>query len=399
MASLCLYLQAHQPLRLRRFSVFDIGAGKPYFDDERNHFYLERIVNKCYRPTTELLLELVRRHRGRFAVNFGLTGALLEQLEAQFPDVIKNFQALVGTGHVEIMGETYHHSLAFFYSRPEFNAQVEAHRRKIWELFKVRPKVFRNTELATTNALAAAVKKMGYKALLAEGHDWLLGWRSPNFLYSLKTARGLPVLLRNYRLSDDISFRFSAQWWSGWPLTADRFAAWVDEAGRESHTVNLFMDLETFGEHQWPETGIFDFLSHLPEHIFKNEKSVFRTVSKVAALHKPVGEIDMHHLTSWADVERDLSAWRGNKMQQTALAELYALEKRVKRSHDPKILRDWRFLQTSDHFYYMCTKWFSDGDVHKYFNPYESPYEAYLTFVNILNDLRFRLESKRRRTR
>lgn len=394
MTPVCIYLEAHQPMRMRRFSIFDIGSGKPYFDTERNLFYLRRIVEKSYLPMTELLLDLVRADRDRFAVSLGLTGVLLEQLEEHFPDVIRNLGKLVRTGRVELLGETYYHSFAFLYSRPEFADQVALHRRKLWRLFRVRPRVFRHTELATNNELARVVKRMGYAGLLAEGHDWLLGWRSPNMVYSLKTAPGLPVLLRNYRLSDDISFRFSSRAWSEWPLTAERFATWLAESGKEGQVVNLFMDFETFGEHQWRETGIFEFMRALPGILTHRSAAGFRTVSEVFRAAEPMGELDMHHLTSWADIERDLSAWRGNKMQESAFRELYALERRVKAARDRALLADWRLLQTSDHFYYMCTKWFADGDVHKYFNPYESPYEAYITFMNIIQDLKLRLEAK-----
>lgn len=394
MTTICFYLQAHQPVRLRRFSVFDIGSGASYFDRERNLFYLERIVRKSYLPMTELLLALAREHGARFAVNLGITGVLLEALEEHFPSVLENIRKLIATGRAELLAETYYHSLAFLYSRPEFKAQVAEHARALRKQFKVRPRIFRHTELATSNELARAVKAMRYRGLLAEGHDWLLGWRSPNMVYELKTAPGLPVLLRNYRLSDDVSFRFSARSWREWPLTADRFASWVHGAAEDSQVVNLFMDFETFGEHQWPETGIFEFMRHLPAELARGGSARFVTVSEAFKEFSPRGTLDMHHMTSWADVERDLSAWRGNKMQESALRELYALEPNVLRSRDRTLIRDWRLLQTSDHFYYMCTKWFADGDVHKYFNPYESPYEAYLTFMNIINDMKIRLEER-----
>lgn len=391
MASLCLYFHVHQPVRLRRFSVFDIGTEAPYFDDARNEFYLRRAAEKCYRPMTALLLDLIRAYGKRFAVSFSLTGVFLEQAERWFPDVLQSFRKLAKTGRVEFLAETYHHSLASLYSRREFREQVKLHERKLFSLFQTKPRVFRNTELCASNEIARTAKRWGYRGLLAEGHGYLLEWRSPNFVYELKTAPNFPVLMRNYRLSDDISFRFSAPWWSERPLTAEKFASWVDAAAGNGPLVNLFMDFETFGEHQWPETGIFEFMRHLPAKLFQNPANHFVTVSEAIKKFKPVAALDMHYLTSWADIERDLSAWRGNKLQESALAELYALEKPVKAARDRKLLDDWRKLQTSDHFYYMCTKWFADGDVHKYFNPYESPYEAYITFMNIINDIKLRV--------
>lgn len=391
MASLCFYFHAHQPVRLRRFSIFDIGSNVPYFDEGQNAFYLKRIVEKCYRPMTKLLLDCIESHGKRFAVSFSLSGVFLDQLERGFPDVLENFKALVKTGRVELVAETYYHSLAFLYSKKEFLDQIALHRRKIRSLFKFEPKVFRNTELCASNDIARTVSALGYRGFLAEGASDLLEWRSPNYVYRLKGAPRLPVLLRNYRLSDDISFRFSAPWWSERPLTAEKFAGWIDAAANRGSLINLFMDFETFGEHQWPETGIFEFMRYLPEKLFQNPEHHFVTVSEAIRKHKPVATLDMKRLISWADVERDLSAWRGNAMQNSALRELYSLESAVKRSKNKALLEDLRKLQTSDHFYYMCTKWFSDGDVHKYFNPYESPYEAYITFMNIMNDMKLRL--------
>jgi alpha-amylase len=314
------------------------------------------------------------------------------------PEVLHSFQELVATGRVEILAETYYHSLSFLYDRAEFQEQVAKHTRMVQDLFGVTPTSFRNTELIYNNELANAVEKMGYKAILAEGWDPILEWRSPNFVYKSKTTDSLRLLLKNYRLSDDVAFRFSNRGWSEWPLTADRYAQWISNVNGCGNIVNLFMDYETFGEHQWEDTGIFDFLRHFPGEVLKHPDNKFLTVTQVAQQHEPTEEIDIHNYISWADVERDLSAWLGNGMQQGAIQELYRIGKAVKESGDADLVESWRRLTTSDHFYYMCTKWFSDGDVHKYFSPYESPYEGYIAFMNAMNDLSLRAKVRGART-
>jgi len=304
--------------------------------------------------------------------------------------VIDSFVELSKTGCIEFLSETYHHSLSFLYSKEEFMRQVKKHKAKIKELFNQKPKIFRNTELIYNNELAHYVEQMGYKGILAEGADHVLGWRSPNFVYKAKTTNNLKLLLKNYKLSDDIAFRFSNRGWKEWPLSAEKFSAWLDAA--EGTTINLFMDYETFGEHQWEDTGIFNFMRQLPKELVK--KNIFFKTPSNLIQEQPVAELDIHHTVSWADLERDLSAWLGNKMQHAAINELYAMEKNILNSNDKSLIESWRRLQTSDHFYYMCTKWFSDGDVHKYFNPYDSPYESYMSFMNILNDIALRLRKK-----
>lgn len=393
MISICFYLHAHQPHRLKNYSVFEIGSHAQYFDYERNKEYLARIIRKSYLPTNRVLLDLIKATDGRFKVSFSITGSLLEQLN-DFPEVIESFQKLVDTGCVELLSETYYHSLAYLFSQTEFKEQVSLHRRLIKKLFHCEPKVFRNTELMFNNDLAKTVQDMGYKGILAEGADYVLGWRSPNFLYRVKSADKIKILLRNYRLSDDLAFRFSSHEWPEWPLTADKYAHWINQTHGSGEVVNLFMDYETFGEHQWAETGIFDFLKCFPFEVLKHKDTVFHTPSEIVQQKQPVAELDFPHITSWADTERDLSAWLGNSMQKSALAKLYSLENTIKEAKNCSLLDDWRKLQTADHFYYMCTKWFSDGDVHKYFNPYESPYEAFITFMNIFNDLKLRVGSR-----
>lgn len=394
MPSVCFYTHIHQPQRLKNFSVFDIGQNNTYFDNESNHAYLDRIAHKSYLPTNKILKDLIKRTDGNFKISFSISGSLIEQLESFYPEVLESFKDLANTGNVEFLAETYYHSLAYLYSQSEFENQIEMHKKKIEDTFGQTPKVLRNTELMFNNEIAKIAQDKGYKAILAEGVDHILGWRSPNFVYRAKTADKIKLLLKNYKLSDDVAFRFSERNWKEWPLTAEKFAAWINQVNGNGELVNLFMDYETFGEHQWAETGIFEFLNHFPEKILEHPDNEFLTVSEAADKYQPRDELDIHSVISWADVERDLSAWVGNKMQERALEYLYSFQDEVLASEDKSIIEDWRKLQISDHFYYMCTKWFADGDVHKYFNPYETPYDAFITFMNILNDLKLRLRNR-----
>ncbi|MBM4027831.1 MAG: alpha-amylase [Planctomycetes bacterium] len=389
MASVCFYFQVHQPFRLRHYTIFDSETN--YFDEYKNAQVCRKVAGKCYLPTNRLMLDLIRRHEGRFKVAYSITGVVLEQFQEYAPEVLASFQELAETGCVEFLGETYYHSLSFLFSPKEFAAQIAAHKKTVRKLFGQTPRVFRNTELVYNNALAETIERIGgFDAILAEGADHILGWRSPNFVYRPPTARRLKLLLKNYRLSDDIAFRFSNRGWREWPLQAEKFAQWVNAVNGNGYTVNLFVDYETFGEHQWEDTGIFEFLRHLPDEILKNPDNDFKTPCEVAKAYEPMDVVDVPHLVSWADTERDLSAWLGNPMQHNAIQELYNLEGQVKAAGDPDLLGCWRKLQTSDHFYYMCTKWFADGDVHKYFNPYDSPYDSYINFMNVLDHLRSR---------
>lgn len=391
--NICFYFQVHQPYRMRKYRIFDIGHASNYFDEHKNREVMKKVAHKCYLPTNKVMLELIKKyqHSNRpFKIAYSITGTALEQFENYAPEVLESFKRLAETGCVEFLSETYYHSLSYMHSKEEFADQVAMHRKKIQELFGQTPVVFRNTELIFNNELAKYIEDMGYKAILAEGADHVLGWRSPNFVYRPKTCTNVKLLLKNYKLSDDIAFRFGQKSWCEHPVTADKFAHWVH--GNQGHSVNLFMDYETFGEHQWEDTGIFEFLKHLPDAIYKNPRSKFITPSELAAHHEPVAELDIHHFMSWADIERDLSAWKGNSMQDSALHELYALEKTIKSVNNNALLEDWRKLTTSDHFYYMCTKYFNDGDVHKYFNPYDTPYESYINFMNILNDIIYRVK-------
>ncbi len=397
MVDVCFYFQVHQPKRIKRISIFEVGKGVDYFDSPEvrlnNKAILDKVSTKCYIPATKLWLRLLEKHP-ELKLSFSFSGVLLEQLEEHREDVLNLFQQLADTKQVEFLGETYYHSLSFLYSKREFLLQVEEHKKAIKKYFNRVPKVFRNTELIYSNSIAKTVEFLGFKAVLGEGVDYLLYNNNPNFLYKAKGSK-LKVLLRNYRLSDDISFRFSNREWEEHPLTADKFAYWLNNI--KGDVVNLFMDYETFGEHQWEETGIFDFLAHLPPYLIK-EGHGFTTPSEAIRKHKEVGEIDVEKIVSWADTERDLTAWLGNDMQKFAISKLYSFQKFFHNSRSVKkeesLIRRWRLLQTSDHFYYMCTKWFEDGDVHKYFNPYESPYEAFINFINALKDLEAQIKSR-----
>jgi alpha-amylase len=309
------------------------------------------------------------------------------------PEALQSFKDLVGTGRVEILAETYHHSLAFFYSKPEFEMQVNMHRQKIEELFGQTPRVFRNTELAYNNDLAYWADHAGYKGILAEGWDKILGWRNSNYVYKPAYTDNIRLLLKNYKLSDDIAFRFGDHDWPGWPLTADKFTRWMNET-QNADIFNIFMDYETFGEHQWQESGIFDFLEHLPEEWLKHEGNTFNTVSEAIDNYEATNTLDIPETVTWADTERDLSAWLGNSMQQEAVKAVYDLESKIIGCGDLALIEDWRKLQTSDNFYYMCTKWFNDGDIHAYFSPYETPYVAAINYMNVWHDLRYRLSEK-----
>ncbi len=395
--SIVLYLHAHQPFRLRPYTIFDAGTASNYFDspyDDPNGNWqvLQKVAEKSYIPTNRLLLELLETYPG-FKVNLSITGTLIEQLEMWSPEALESFICLARTGRLEIAAETYHHSLAFFYSRPEFEAQVEKHRHKIEAVFSQTPKTFRNTELAYNNELAVWAEQAGYNGILAEGWDPLLSWRSPNFMYQPVGTQNIRLLLKNYRLSDDIAFRFGDRNWEQWPLTVDKFSHWLDQTG-EARLFNLFMDYETFGEHQWEDKGIFEFLRHLPKKWLENSSNSFLTFSDAIEQVEPSDYIDMPYTVTWADTERDLTAWLGNPMQTQAISSLYDLSLAIEQSQDDQLIEDWRRLQTSDHFYYMCTKWFADGDVHAYFSPYESPYEAFINYMNVFQDIRLRLTQK-----
>ena len=393
MNSVCFYFQVHQPFRLKHFTFFDQSQDGNYFDETLNSDICRKVANKCYLPTNETLYQLIKRHEGRFKVAFSISGVAMDQFKRYAPEVIDSFKRLVDTGCVELISETYYHSLSVLYNDFEFTEQVRMHRELTEELFGQTPTVFRNTELIYDNTIGQRVADMGFKGMIAEGADDILDWRSPNYVYQIQ-GRSAALLVKNYRLSDDIAFRFSNQGWTEFPLTAEKFSSWVHNVGGNGQVVNLFMDYETFGEHQWASTGIFEFMDHLPARIFDHPDWGFSTPSEVIAQYPGSGELNVARLTSWADEERDLTAWRGNEMQEKSLEAIYSIADKVYATNDPAMLDTYRKLQTSDHFYYMCTKWFADGDVHAYFSPYESPYDAFIRFNNVLRDFVRLLDSK-----
>ncbi len=392
MKTICFYFQVHQPFRLKKYRFFDIGSDHYYYDDFANKSIMQKVAERCYIPANNLFLDLINKYGDKFKISYSISGSAIEQFEKYAPNVLASFQELAKTGNVEFLAETYSHSLAALKSETEFKKQVELHEEKIYQYFGQKPKVFRNTELVYSDAIGNMVAQMGYKSMLTEGAKHILGWKSPNLMYCNSINPELKILLKNYSLSDDIAFRFSNQDWAEWPLTTEKFAGWLKDLNDKEKLVNLFVDYETFGEHQWEETGIFEFLRKLPETIFNNTEFVFGTTSEATERYSPVSAVHIPHPISWADEERDLSAWLGNELQDEAFSKLYELEEKVAKSNDPAIQRDWQLLQTSDHFYYMCTKWFSDGDVHKYFNPYDSPYNAFINYMNVLSDFITRLE-------
>lgn len=398
MPSICFYFQVHQPFRVKNYSFFEIGKNPYYEDEEKNRAVMNKVADKCYLKTNQKMLELIERHKGAFRISYSISGTALEQFAQYRPDVLDSFVTLAKTGCVEFLSETYYHSLSFLHSKKEFKRQVEKHRAAIQRYFGQTPKIFRNTELIYNNELAAFAESMGFKGVLCEGVDWLLNGRSPNFLY--KPVIGEPrlkLLLKNHLLSDDIAFRFSDQGWSQFPLTADKFSDWVFNIAGNGETINLFMDYETFGEHQWESTGIFNFLDHLPSMILRHPDFNFKTPSQVVDAYPARDTYDVHNFISWADTERDLSAWLSNSMQREAFAHVYGLEEKVLACGNSDIIRSWEKLQTSDHYYYMCTKFWNDGDVHKYFSPYDSPYDAYMYFMNAFSDLEYRVEEAYKR--
>ena len=396
MPGVSLYLKVHQPYRLRKMSVFDIGSDQDYFVgpctpyDETNESILKKVSRKSYLPTNQALFELLQEHKD-FKVSMSLTGVFVDQLREFEPEVLTSFKRLVKTGRCELLGETYYHSLAFLHSPDEFRKQVKMQENMLTRTFGVKPTIFSNTEAAYSNYIGEQAGSLGYKGIVTEGADRILGDRTPNHVYSSPTST-IKLLLKNYKLSDDIAFRFGETSWKEHPLTVDKFTNWINAVNGSGEVVNLCMDYETFGEHQWEDKGIFEFLRQLPGKILEHPDNTFMTPSEVVGQFEARDTFDTPGYITWADTERDLSAWRENDMQQKAFDHLYALEQEVLESEDKKLIDDWRRMQTSDHFYYMCTKWFADGDVHKYFSPYESPYEAFINFMNAYQDLKLRLE-------
>jgi len=390
--AICLYFQVHQPFRLKRYRFFDLGHDHYYYDDYSNESIMRKVAEKCYLPANKIILELIQKHKGKFKVTFSLSGSAINQFRLYAPEVLDSFRSLADTGMVEFLAETNSHSLASIKSRSEFERQVMNHKDMLKEFLDYEPTSFRNTELIYSDSIGSWVADMGFKSIMTEGAKHVLGWKSPNFLYCNSINPRLKVLLRNFVLSDDIAFRFSNREWSAWPLTADKYASWINKLAPKSELLNIFLDYETFGEHNWKESGIFDFLYFMPGAVLKKTPFRFMTPAEIAETLQPVSAISIPSPISWADEERDITAWHGNELQVAALDKLYSLAGKVNKCEDDTIKKDWEYLQSSDHFYYMATKFFSDGAVHAYFNPYETPYDAFMNYMNVLSDFEIRLK-------
>lgn len=395
MPSVCLYFQVHQPNRLKPYTFFDLGKDHFYENDQFNAEVIHKVSEKCYLPANRMILDLINQYKGKFKIAYSLSGVFIEQLEYHRPDVLQSFVDLANTGCVEFLGETFYHSLSYFYSKDEFKRQVKLHKKLIEKYFNQKPKVFRNTELTYNNEMAWFLEGMGYEGVITEGVDWHLNGRSSNYFYKAPNAGNIKVMLRNHKLSDDIGFRFSDKTWAEYPLNAEKFASWLSNS--EGDVINLFMDYESIGEHQWEDTGIFSFFRELPEKVFNHEHLDFIMPTDAVRKFKSRSIYDVHDPISWADQERNLSAWNGNNLQKEALQMVYGLEKLVKTSRNIDLIHVWSKLQTSDHFYYMSTKVSTDGMVHNYFSPYSSPYDAYIFYMNALSDLEITLNTRNRK--
>jgi len=394
----CFYFQVHQPMRLARYNIFANDSANifdRYFDHELNKAIMQKVATKCYLRANRILLEALEKYPNMH-IAFSITGVFLEQARMYLPEVIDSFRELARTKRVEFLSETYYHSLAaLMEDSTEMAQQIELHKKAIEEFAPMPSEVLRNTEAMFSNRIAAIAQNLGFKGIMTEGHEKILGWRSPNYLYSVAGLDKIKVLLRHYKLSDDIGYRFSLKTWNEWPLTADKYARWLSQL--QGDCVNIFMDYETFGEHHWEDTGIFEFLKHVWGEINKYSHLELATPTQLVNGLEPKGEIDCPEIISWADMERDTTAWLGNEMQLSAWEELKKIEKDVKELNDPEILRVWRHLQNSDHLYYCCTKSLSDQDVHNYFSHYESPFEAYINYMNIIEDLKEEIKNRLRK--
>ena len=393
MKTICFYFQIHQPFRLKKYRFFDIGTDHYYYDDFNNENILQRIVKNSFLPANNTLLEMIKNSNGKFKVAFSISGVALDQLEMHAPEVIDSFKKLAATNCVEFLSETYGHSLCSLNDSAEFKSQVEMHSKKIQSLFGQKPKVFRNTELIYSDEIGETLYGMGYRTVITEGAKHILGWKSPNFVYHHTTLPKLKLLLKNSKLSDDISFRFSNFSWGEYPLTADKFIHWISQIPENEKIVNLFMNYETFGNLQTWESGIFEFLKALPAQAAAKNIS-FSTPTEVVEHIKPVEGLSVPYPISWSDEERDISAWLGNMLQKEANSKLYSQSERIRMIKDRRIMQDWQYLQASDHFFYMSTKRSSDGAVHQHFSPYDSPFEAFTNYMNVLSDFMIRVSAQ-----
>jgi alpha-amylase len=384
MKTFCLYLHIHQPFRLRTYRFFDIGSDSYYYDDYKNKSIIQKLARKSYLPTNQILLDLIHQHGNDFKVNFSISGTTLDQLEMYAPEVLDSFKALAQTGNVEFLAETYNNSLASLKSKSEFANQVRLHSQRIEQLFGLKTKVFHNSEMIYDDRIGELVYEMGFSGMLSEGAKHILGWRSPHYLYFNPLQPDMKILLRNYNLSDDIAFRFSSRGWSEWPLTTEKFIGWLNRLDAKEKQVNVLLSYDTFGEHHGVESGIFEFLKALPNTIKNISAFKFAKASEAIETQKPIAALHVPFTISWADAEKDLTAWLGNELQEDAFNTLYALKPLVEQIQDPEIQRDWLYLQSCDHFYNMSTKYFSDGSTPS--SAYDSPYEAFINYMNVLND-------------
>jgi len=394
MRSVTLCFQVHQPFRIKPYTFFDIGKHHAYEDDYVNQMVVDRVSDTCYLPTNNILLQLIKKYAGSFRVAFSISGTTIDQFKKFRPDVLESFQALSNSGGAEFLSETYYHSLSGVYSKEEFIIQAEQQRKLIRSAIGYKPEVFRNTELIHNNELAAVIKELGFKGIVTEGVQSILGTRSTNKIYT-PAHLSFPVILRNCKLSDDLAFRFSDKNWRGYPLTVDKYASWIKRSLKKNENATIYIDYETFGEHQKKNSGIFTFLRKLPATLINDYTIEFLTPSEVIDSHEIEDVYDAHNFISWADMEKDLSAWRMNSMQKEALEKIYSLEPMIRKMQIRQHTEKWSKLQTSDHFYYMSTKGYTDGDVHQYFSPFNSPHDAYLHYMNVVADFELEIRKKK----
>ena len=385
--SICIYFQIHHPERLRKYQFFDIGKKHNYFDNYANRSELEDLAENCYLPANALLLDLIKKYEGKFKVAFSISGSAIDQLEMHTPEVIRSFQELAQTGQVEFLAETYSHSLASLSEdTDEFELQVKRHSAAIKELFGKKPVTFRNTSLIYSDKIGKRVADLGFKTMLTDGAKHVLGWKSPNFVYKNALDENLNLLLKNSKLSDDIAIRFSDRNWSEYPLTSEKYADWVSHSLQDTEVLNLFMNYEVIGHYNRAESGIFDFLRYFIQQITENPNYQFLLPNEVTKKHTAKDILPVPYPISWTDEERDITSWLGNELQKEAFTELFKIQPLVKKKKNAELNEDYSRLQASEHFYFMRTKLFSGADYHKYILPYESPYEAFINYMNVLSD-------------
>ena len=385
--SICIYFQIHHPERLRKYQFFDIGKKHNYFDNYANRSELEDLAENCYLPANALLLDLIKKYEGKFKVAFSISGSAIDQLEMHTPEVIRSFQELAQTGQVEFLAETYSHSLASLSEdTDEFELQVKRHSTAIKELFGKKPVTFRNTSLIYSDKIGKRVADLGFKTMLTDGAKHVLGWKSPNFVYKNALDENLNLLLKNSKLSDDIAIRFSDKNWSEYPLTSEKYVDWVSHSLQETEVLNLFMNYEVIGHYNRAESGIFDFLRYFIQQIAENPNYQFLLPKEVTKKHTAKDILPVPYPISWTDEERDITSWLGNELQKEAFTELFKIQPLVKKKKNAELNEDYSRLQASEHFYFMRTKLFSGADYHKYILPYESPYEAFINYMNVLSD-------------